>query len=66
MQDNEDQYQYPKKIGGYNVTAVRDLTVGYDAAAPDNKPSLPVQSSSEMITFKLENETVLTIRGRFV
>jgi phosphomannomutase len=44
------------------VTGIRDLTVGYDSATPDNVPTLPVSSSSEMITFKLENGCVFTIR----
>jgi phosphoglucomutase len=38
------------------------LTIGYDSATPDNVPTLPVSSSSEMITFKLENGCVFTIR----
>ncbi|KAI8983747.1 hypothetical protein BDB01DRAFT_843111 [Pilobolus umbonatus] len=54
--------QYPTEIGGYKVTSVRDLTVGYDSNTEDNQPTLPVSSSSEMITFKLENNTVFTIR----
>ena len=44
------------------MTGIRDLTIGYDSATPDNFPTLPVSSSSEMITFKLENGCVFTIR----
>jgi phosphomannomutase len=60
------QYQfklnYPATIGGHKVTGIRDLTIGYDSATSDNFPTLPVSSSSEMITFKLENGCVFTIR----
>ncbi|KAG2216869.1 hypothetical protein INT45_009400 [Circinella minor] len=55
-------YAYPKQIAGVPVIGVRDLTVGYDSNTPDNKPTLPVSSSSEMITFRLKNNAVFTIR----
>lgn len=44
------------------MIGIRDLTIGYDSATPDHQPTLPVSSSSEMITFKLENGCVFTIR----
>ncbi|CAO3613777.1 unnamed protein product [Mucor hiemalis] len=57
-----DNLNYPKTIGGHQVTSVRDLTVGYDSNTKDHKPTLPVSASSEMITFRLANNTVFTIR----
>lgn len=57
-----DKLNYPKTIGGHQVTGVRDLTVGYDSNTKDHKPTLPVSASSEMITFRLANNTVFTIR----
>jgi phosphoglucomutase len=57
--------RYPETIGGHKVTGVRDLTVGYDSSTEDREPTLPVSSSSEMITFRLENNTVFTIRTRY-
>ncbi|KAG1169097.1 hypothetical protein G6F70_008690 [Rhizopus microsporus] len=56
------QLNYPTTVGGHKVTAIRDLTIGYDSSTQDNEPTLPVSSSSEMITFRLENNTVFTIR----
>jgi phosphomannomutase len=60
------QYQYklnyPTTIGGHKVTGIRDLTIGYDSTTADHYPTLPVSSSSEMITFKLDNGCVFTIR----
>jgi phosphoglucomutase len=56
--------RYPETIGGHKVTGVRDLTVGYDNSTVDHAPTLPVSASSEMITFRLENNTVFTIRTR--
>ncbi|CAO3664381.1 unnamed protein product [Umbelopsis vinacea] len=62
--DGKCQYKlnYPATIGGHKVIGIRDLTIGYDSATPDHQPTLPVSSSSEMITFKLENGCVFTIR----
>lgn len=57
-----------KNVGPYSVERWRDLTVGYDTSTPDNKPLLPVSSSVQMITVKLNtshnNEgIVFTARG---
>lgn len=55
---------YPEGIlnGKYKITAVRDLTTGFDNSQPDNKAILPVSSSSEMITFQFSNGLVCTLR----
>ncbi|KAJ3285841.1 Phosphoglucomutase-2 [Borealophlyctis nickersoniae] len=53
---------YPSHIGQFKVVAVRDLTAGYDTDQPDKKPILPVSKSSQMITFRLENGAVFTLR----
>ena len=55
---------YPEVVcgGRWRVTGVRDLTTGYDSNNEDNKATLPVSSSSEMVTFWLENGVVLTLR----
>lgn len=67
-QDTASEYgfklNYPATIGGHKVTGIRDLTIGYDSSKKDFKPTLPVSSSSEMITFRLANNTVFTIRTR--
>lgn len=54
--------QYPSACGPYNLSGVRDLTIGYDSTQPDNKPVLPVSKSSQMITFYFENGCVATLR----
>ena len=55
---------YPTFIlgGKYNIKNIRDLTTGYDSSAPDGKSTLPSSKSSQMITFTLENGTVITLR----
>jgi phosphomannomutase len=53
---------YPQRISGVNVVGVRDLTVGYDSSTADKKPRLPISSSTQMITFELENGCVMTLR----
>ncbi|KAI0075472.1 hypothetical protein K474DRAFT_1624431 [Panus rudis PR-1116 ss-1] len=62
-----DRPSYPKSIAGLTVTAVRDLTVGYDSANPPTyKPTLPL-SSGHMVQFRAESpqdgtKITLTIR----
>ncbi|KAA8897079.1 hypothetical protein FN846DRAFT_964315 [Sphaerosporella brunnea] len=54
---------YPQSLGGRKITRWRDLTEGYDSATPDNKPTLPVSKSSEMITVEMEGGVRFTVRG---
>uniref|UniRef100_A0A7E4VWD1 Phosphoglucomutase-2 n=1 Tax=Panagrellus redivivus TaxID=6233 RepID=A0A7E4VWD1_PANRE len=54
---------YPKAIGSQAVKYVRDLTTGYDNAQKDNKAVLPLSTSSEMVTFTLENGSIATLRA---
>lgn len=55
---------YPTGIleGKYIITGVRDLTTGYDNTKPDNKATLPISKSSQMITFTFKNGLVTTLR----
>ena len=62
---------YSSETGGYpdtvcggrlEVVGVRDLTTGYDNTQPDLRAKLPVSSTSQMITFWLENGVVITLR----
>jgi phosphomannomutase len=52
---------YPKKVGEVDIVHVRDLTTGFDSSKPGNKATLPTQSSN-MITFYLSNDSVVTLR----
>lgn len=53
---------YPKECGGFAISAVRDLTTGYDSNQPNNKAVLPTSKSSQMITFSFANGGVATMR----
>ncbi|KAI9592253.1 hypothetical protein BDF19DRAFT_484580 [Syncephalis fuscata] len=53
---------YPKTIANAKVAYIRDLTIGYDSSQPDGRPTLPVSSSAQMITFQLENGCSITLR----
>uniref|UniRef100_A0A1I7ZZH6 Phosphoglucomutase-2 n=1 Tax=Steinernema glaseri TaxID=37863 RepID=A0A1I7ZZH6_9BILA len=55
--------KFPEKIGDAKVKFVRDLTIGYDNSQPDNKPLLPLSTSSEMVTFTLEGGSIATLRA---
>ncbi|KAK9540157.1 hypothetical protein VZT92_002626 [Zoarces viviparus] len=52
---------YPTECGRFSISAVRDLTTGYDSNQPGNKAILPT-SSSQMITFTFSNGGVATMR----
>lgn len=54
--------RYPSECGRFSVTAVRDLTTGYDNNQPDNRAVLPISRSSQMITFTFSNGGVATMR----
>ncbi|XP_064860560.1 phosphopentomutase-like [Oncorhynchus nerka] len=38
---NQEDVSYPRQCGGVAITAVRDLTTGYDSSQADNKAVLP-------------------------
>ncbi|KAG7487141.1 phosphoglucomutase-2 [Solea senegalensis] len=53
---------YPTECGRFSISAIRDLTTGYDSNQPDKKAVLPTSSSSQMITFTFSNGGVATMR----
>ena len=44
------------------ITAIRDLTDGYDSTTPDKKPLLPLNIGGEMITYTFEVGATITLR----
>ncbi|XP_055061606.2 phosphopentomutase [Misgurnus anguillicaudatus] len=62
LRNYSGENSYPKECGGFAVTAVRDLTTGYDSNQSDNKAVLPTSKSSQMITFTFANGGVATMR----
>lgn len=62
--DNGKANTYPTSIlnGEFDIEHVRDLTTGYDSSADDKKATLPVSSSSQMITFTFRNGLIVTLR----
>jgi phosphoglucomutase / phosphopentomutase len=55
---------YPSLIlnGKYKIKSIRDLTTGIDTSQPNGLSKLPSSKSSQMITFTLDNSTVVTLR----
>ncbi|XP_059194138.1 phosphoglucomutase-2 [Centropristis striata] len=53
---------YPTECGRFSISAVRDLTTGYDSNQSDKKAVLPTSRSSQMITFTFSNGGVATMR----
>eukprot|EP00658_Telonema_sp_P-2_P033175 TRINITY_DN24409_c0_g1_i1.p1 TRINITY_DN24409_c0_g1~~TRINITY_DN24409_c0_g1_i1.p1 ORF type:complete len:278 (+),score=74.12 TRINITY_DN24409_c0_g1_i1:270-1103(+) len=54
---------FPTSIAGVKVASIRDLGTGLDSARADRKALLPSNAAAPMITFRMENGIVLTIRG---
>lgn len=55
-------------LGDHGIKSYRDLTTGYDSSTADNKPQLPVDRNTQMITCEPEYpssevSTRFTIRG---
>ncbi|KAK4057257.1 hypothetical protein OIO90_001754 [Microbotryomycetes sp. JL221] len=52
LKDYEYRLRLPIQLGGYDVTYIRDLTVGYDSSnGPTFEPDLPVDKHAHMISF---------------
>lgn len=59
---SDQKDSYPTECGCFSISAVRDLTTGYDSNQPGNKAVLPTSRSSQMITFTFSNGGVATMR----
>lgn len=59
---NGEKDTYPKECGRFSISAIRDLTTGYDSNQPNNKAVLPTSRSSQMITFTFSNGGLATMR----
>lgn len=56
--------KYATHCGRFEISSIRDLTApGYDSSSPNLKPSMPVSSGTQMITFTFTNGGVATLRG---
>jgi len=53
----------PAMVGPWKISRCRDMTLGFDSGTEDLKPTLPVDTSSQMITCELEEDIVFTVRG---
>ncbi|KNB45321.1 hypothetical protein JH06_1030 [Blastocystis sp. subtype 4] len=57
-----NQGNYLFQMGSYPVKSIRDLTTGFDSVQEDQRAVLPVDPSSQMITFEFTNGACLTLR----
>uniref|UniRef100_A0A8C5KWN8 Alpha-D-phosphohexomutase alpha/beta/alpha domain-containing protein n=1 Tax=Jaculus jaculus TaxID=51337 RepID=A0A8C5KWN8_JACJA len=62
LRNYDGKNNYPKMCGSFEISAVRDLTTGYDDSRPDKKAVLPTSKNSQMITFTFVNGGVATMR----
>ncbi|KAA8647207.1 phosphoribomutase PRM15 [Aspergillus tanneri] len=56
-------YQTEKSLGPFKILRWRDMTEGYDSGTQDNKPTLPEDKSSHMLTLWLDRDVRFTIRA---
>lgn len=56
-------YRADKSLGSFKTLRWRDMAEGYDSATDDNKPTLPVDKGSQMLTLWLDRGVRFTIRG---
>ena len=50
-------------LGNRRIVGVRDLTTGVDTTASDGRATLPLSSSSHMLTFHFSDGAIVTLRG---
>jgi len=63
---DDTTYVYPKSCGRYQVTGIRDLTVGIEVdyrTNSDRQPELPSSMGTQMLTFYFDNGCEITIRA---
>ncbi|KAL3477812.1 hypothetical protein BJX99DRAFT_269685 [Aspergillus californicus] len=51
------------KLGSFKILRWRDMTEGFDSGTEDQKPKLPADKSSQMLTLWLDREVRFTIRA---
>lgn len=56
-------YGAEKKLGSFKILRWRDMTEGYDSGTQNNKPTLPVDKGSQMLTLWLDRGVHFTLRG---
>lgn len=56
-------YLKEKKLGPFKILRWRDMTEGYDSGTADNKPTLPVDRNTQMLTLWLDRDVRFTLRG---
>ena len=56
-------YRTKGSLGQFKILRWRDMTEGYDSGTADNKPLLPIDSSSQMLTLWLDREVRFTFRA---
>lgn len=63
IRSHEHQFDYPSRIGQYDIRSIRDITYGIDTAGDNYNSILPRDSGSQMIMFFLTNDSVITLRN---
>lgn len=56
-------YRMERSLGPFKILRWRDMTEGYDSGTEDNKPALPIDRSSQMLTLWLDREVRFTLRA---
>lgn len=63
LRHTTSKLSYISNFGGYKIQRVKDLSLGYDSAKHSIPEDKLVSPSSEILTFELDESTVMTLRG---
>jgi phosphoglucomutase len=64
LRHTQSGLSYIQSFGEYGVTRIKDISLGYDSKIDTRIPvDKSISPSSEMITFELDDSTVMTLRG---
>lgn len=56
-------FRRDQSLGTFAILRWRDMTEGYDSGTKDHKPTLPIDTSSQMLTLWLDREVRFTFRA---
>jgi phosphoglucomutase len=63
LRHQDSSISYIQNFGEYRITRINDVSLGYDSRKDSTANDISVSPSSEMITFELNDSTVVTLRG---
>lgn len=57
------RFRTDESLGPFKISRWRDMTEGYDSGTDDNKPTLPIDETSQMLTLWMDRDVRFTFRA---